>query len=506
MMKSFQAALVPEAQGGGGEDERLLLDCLRRDAAAFDIGLSDGDLALALGVARALFSEPTRSSRELAEDFRVTRDDLLRIYRILRNMPKVQDAWTFDSPLRRRVSFLRRELLPENAATLTALFRGEVCLPCHVEFHPALVCNLRCRACPNIQSDSNGDWHFLAYPKLGAPLDMKKMGMIQDLFLDMGVNSFSFGGGGEPTLSELSLAAMARLRKQSPKAEIALYTNGIFPKDWSPVELGVLAESLNKVRFSIDAADALAWSQYKGRGPELFDVLWQNVAALIAAKKQAGARVRIGASFLVSNFTYRNVEEFLLRARAAELDFCDIKEVETCFGDKEEFRGNAPQVRMFFDGLLAKIRAGYFAPLDVVVDDRLLTQGDAAGTEKLQSIHCWVAIRGRMLTVGPYGELHPCSDAANPGSQKLRALKQPIGGLSDFASCERLRDQFHSLWAGSLSWRSSLTRSNCAYCVPSHTNYNLALEKLHEDWSFGIMPEDQPFAGVRDHYLASRGG
>jgi hypothetical protein len=76
--------------------------------------------------------------------------------------------------------------------------------------------------------------------------------------------------------------------------------------------------------------------------------------------------------------------------------------------------------------------------------------------------------------------------------------------LTAFDSLDSLRTQFASLWADSLSWRTSLSRSNCAYCVPSHTNYNLAVEKLFEDWKFGIMPEDQPFAGVQDHYLASR--
>jgi hypothetical protein len=110
-----------------------------------------------------------------------------------------------------------------------------------------------------------------------------------------------------------------------------------------------------------------------------------------------------------------------------------------------------------------------------------------------------------MLTVGPYGEMYPCSDAANPGSQERRALKHAIGQLTAFDSLETLSPQFTALWSESLAWRTSLSRSDCAYCVPSHTNYNLACEKLFEDWKFGIMPEDQPFAGVPDHYLASRG-
>ena len=504
MMKSFQAALVPEAQEGGGDDERLLLDCLRRDAAAFDIGLSDGDLALALGVARALFSEPTRSSRDLAEDFQVTRDDLLRIYRILRNMPKVQDAWTFDSPLRRRVSFLRRELLPENAATLTSLFRGEVCLPNQVEFHPALVCNLRCRACPNCQPDSNGQWHFIGYPELGRPLNDERLRLIEDLFLDLGVESFSFGGGGEPSLSDLTLGGITHLRKRSASAEISLYTNGIFPDGWGDEEAGILAAGLNKVRFSIDAANAEEWSRYKGRRPELFETLWENIARVVAAKRRLGSGIRIGASCLVSNFA-ANVEDFLTRARDTGLDFCDIKEIETCYGEKAEYKAVGLAGNESFATLLAKVRARHFAPLDVVVDDNLLRRDDAPGGETLAPTRCWVAIRGRMLTVGPYGELHPCSDAANPGSQYRRAHKDTIGQLTDFANLQELKNDFLDIWRESLARRTALSRSGCAYCVPSHNNFNLAVEKLYQDWGYGILPEEQPFAGVQDHYQASRG-
>lgn len=515
-MKSDAAFLLRYMQNAFGQTEVLkrespldeidLIRILRREAeACLDLdALTKEDVRRVLGIAGTLFLDPTRSSRDLAENFALSRDELIRLYRIIRSMPGIQDLWTFESPLRRRVSFLRRELLPENAPTLLSMFTGETCLPNHVEFHPALMCNLRCRACPNTLSDSNGDWHFLGYPELGEPLNAERMRLIQKMFLEMGVASFSFGGGGEPSLSELTLQGIAHLRGQSERAEISLYTNGIFPESWGAEAFATLVTCLNKIRFSIDAADAQGWSQYKGRPPEFFEVLWKNIEDVVRAGRQRGGTARIGASCLVSDVSYRNVEAFLTRARDAGLDFCDIKEVETCFGEKSEFNAKGPEFRDFFDDLMARVRNGYFAPMDVVVDDRLLAQENAGG-ESHPATRCWVSIRGRMLTVGPYGEMYPCSDAANPGSQERRALKHAIGQLTAFDSLETLSPQFTALWSESLAWRTSLSRSDCAYCVPSHTNYNLACEKLFEDWKFGIMPEDQPFAGVPDHYLASRG-
>jgi hypothetical protein len=466
--------------------------------------ISEQDWPLVLGLAGRLFLEPTRPSRELAEEFVLSRQELVRLYKVIRSVREVQEAWTFDSPLRRRISFLRRELLPGNAATLTSMFRGEVCLPNQVEFHPALVCNLRCRACPNCQPDGNGKWHFIGYPELGQPLNDDRLRLIQDLFLEMGVESFSFGGGGEPSLSELTLTGIAHLRERSSKAEISLYTNGIFPESWGQEQFEVLVRGLNKVRFSIDAANAQEWSQYKGRRPELFETLWENIAQVVAAKRRVGSGTRIGASCLVSNFT-SSVEAFLARARDTGLDFCDIKEIETCYGEKSEYKASGLADNESFETLLDKVRSGFFAPLDVVVDDNLLRRDDKPAVDDLVPTRCWVAIRGRMLTIGPYGELHPCSDAANPGSQYRRSHKDTIGQLANFDNLDALRAQFTAIWSTSLAQRTALARTSCAYCVPSHNNFNLAVEKLFQDWRFGILPEDQPFAGVPDHYQTSRG-
>jgi hypothetical protein len=139
------------------------------------------------------------------------------------------------------------------------------------------------------------------------------------------------------------------------------------------------------------------------------------------------------------------------------------------------------------------------------VDDNLLRREEKKEEGDVSPSRCWVAIRGRMLTVGPYGELHPCSDAANPGSQYRRSHKDTIGQFSVFDSLDALTSQFKTLWSESLTQRTVLSRANCAYCVPSHNNFNIAVEKLFEDWKYGVMPEDQPFSAEHDHYQASRG-
>ena len=492
-------------QGTASEGIRLMRFLCEEPARRQGAGvLSDGDCRLLMGIAEKLFLHPTKFSCDLAAELDLQREELARLYHIIRDVKQLQDVLTFESPLRRRISFLRRELLPGNSATLSSMFNGESCMPNHVEFHPALMCNLRCRACPNCHSDSNGDWHFLGYPEMGDALNIDRIRMIQDMFLEVGVQSFSFGGGGEPSLSELTIAGIAHLRAKSSQAEIFLYSNGIFPDGWGDAEFETLTGCLNKLRFSIDASNAQEWSQYKGRAPELFEVLWENIEKVAAVRSRTGGRARLGASCLVSSLTFRSVEAFLMRAKETGLDFCDIKEVETCFGEKSEFKVKSSEFRAFFDELMLKVHGGFFAPMDVVVDDSLLAPADNAVTEDRFPANCWVAVRGRMLTVGPYGELYPCSDAANPGSQERRALKESIGQLTAFETPGDLKSEFTSRWSKSLAWRTTLSRANCAYCVPSHTNYNLAVEKLFEDWKFGILPEDQPLAGVQDHYLASR--
>ena len=517
-MKSFYSSLMRQAQDlvarehlspqESAAEKIRLIRLLNRSAAADNLPveeLSDEDCRLVLRIAVELFLEPSKSSRDLADELVLDREQLVRLYQVIRNLRKIQDVLTFESPMRRRVSFFRKELLPENIPTLKAMFDGNVCMPSHVEFHPALVCNLRCKACPNIHIDSSGELHFLGYPNLGQPLSSDRLRLIGDMFLNLGVESFSFGGGGEPSLSELTLDGIAHLRARSDQSQISLYTNGIFPKSWGDREYETLVTCLNKIRFSIDSSNAQEWSQYKGRSPELFETLWENIQKLVAARRLMSGKIRIGASCLISKFSYKNVESFLVRAKATGLDFCDIKAVETCFGEKAEYKAKSMDFRKSFDKLMAKVRDGYFGSLDVVVDDSLLPRDENAGAHNVQATRCWVAIRGRMLTVGPYGELHPCPDAANPGTQSRRGSEKAIGQLSEFDGLGTLKSQFTALWSESLGRRTSLSRGNCAYCVPSHKNYNLTVEKLFQDWSFGIMPEDQPLAGEKDHYLASRG-
>jgi MoaA/NifB/PqqE/SkfB family radical SAM enzyme len=516
-MKSFLSALTRYAQDSISREHPLLVNSaaekiglirfLSRNAAKDKhVGkISDEDCRLLLLIAGELFLQPSRSSSDLADELVLEREDLLRFYRIIRNVQEIQDVLTFESPMRRRISFLRNELLPENIPTLKAMFAGDICMPSHVEFHPALVCNLRCKACPNILPDSDGDWHFLGYPQLGQPLSPDRLRLIENMFLDLGVESFSFGGGGEPSLSDLTLDGIAYLREKSNTARISLYTNGIFPKSWADSELETLVTCLNKIRFSIDSANAQEWSQYKGRPPELFETLWKNIQNVVEARIRKNGRIRIGASCLVSKYSYRNVESFLVRAKATGLDFCDIKAVETCFGEKAEYKAKSIDFRKSFDELLAKVRDGFFAPMDVVMDDSLLPRDENAGVGEGHPPRCWIAVRGRMLTVGPYGELHPCPDAANPGAHPRRGSEKSIGQLCEFESLNTLESQFTALWSGSLARRASHSRASCAYCVPSHNNYNLTVEKLFQDWSFGIMPEDQPLAGGKDHYQASRG-
>ncbi len=459
---------------------------------------------LLLRLAASLFQWPTRPSRQVAEELGISRDHLISLYRLIRGNQPIQELLTYESPMRRRISFLRRELMADNLATLYAMFRGEEWLPNHVEFHPALMCNLRCRACPNCQADQDGNWTFLGYPQLGEPLDAHRLEMIADLFVDLGIRDFSFGGGGEPTLSPDTLGTIRHLRQSAEGLEISLYTNGIFPPSWSQEEFAALAGSLDKIRFSIDAANAREWSNYKGRPAEFFTTLWENIRGVVAARPPAGRRIRLGASCLVSDLTCRDVGEFLLQARDTGLDFCDIKAVETCFAEKVEYAIRNQQIQASFSELMDRIRQGFYAPMDVVVDDSLLRDEEEQARFDVPASRCWVAMRGRMLTVGPYGELYPCSDAANPGA-KERHDNKLLGRLTAFSSPAELRSEFKRLWAASLTCRQGLSRESCSYCVPSHNNYNTAVDKLYQDWQFGVLPEEQPFAGQPDHYLASRG-
>ncbi|MCX7111927.1 MAG: hypothetical protein NTX45_17735 [Proteobacteria bacterium] len=487
------------------------------------------DSELATDIMRIYFWNGTPLSKDIAKALNITKESLVSLYKKVNGIKLYQDVLSKHSVERRQISFTKELLEPSYIPQLKRILHASIIVPSAVEFHPSPTCPLRCKGCSSVQGDD-----FLKYPNIGNLLDIKKLKMLIDMFTEIGVKNFTFSGGGEPcatpllTFPAIEYVGSLRHMRNLEGIRLALYTSGVFNHTEGNAILGMLTDHVDKIRFSIDAPTRDKWLQYKGAKEKHYDFMRNNLEMLLKFRNQKRSRTRIGVSYLVSNEILANDPDktisemiaFLCELEEMQVNFCDIKELAVSSDNKRHLKPTAEQMKNYIKDLVEQTTERGFGSMDVVFDDALLypneaTHGDMKLPEFLEHLRpcllkslqdrCWVAITGRILTVGPSGELQPCCDSDNPGFQAQCTHPLRLGILTDFDDQYMLESQFQALWDVSLKKRMLISQGNCPYCVPSNFNYNYVVEKLYQDWAYGVLPEEQPIHPGIDKYLIERG-
>ncbi|MFH1768112.1 MAG: radical SAM protein, partial [Candidatus Omnitrophota bacterium] len=462
-------------------------------------------------ICRIYFLNPTVSSRDvhnMLDRTIMSYYELLENYRIIQRLRIIQDMFIYDSVSQRLVGYIKEQLIMrQKLETVFSKKRESDVVPFAVEFHLARGCNARCLGCPNVDQNRN----FVKYERVGEPLSLDRVKMLVDLFVDMGVERITFAGGGEPFVCKFLVAAIKYVREKSQDINIALYTNGIGLIGLSEEDRAVLVNCLNRLRVSMDASNAGDWSYYKGRPQEKFSMIWEVLSDLVRIRDELDAGIKLGVSCIVSrNCQGDEVSDFVKFAAGYGLDFCDIKALSESDASKSAFQATATGLMQIVDGIMTERQGGTYGRMHVALEDVFVVDWYAwkLGVAKQDIItprHCWMARIGRKVTVGPYGGLYPCSDAANPGVLRVLNGEPRMAVLNSFDEIESLRKQFFALWNQTGGKRDSFDPPTHPYCVPSNNDYNVAVEKLCVDWDYGIALEDQPIYPESYAYLESRG-
>lgn len=484
-----------------------------------DFNLSDTDLGNLVEILRFYFWNASPLSRDIVKELGIDREKLIELFKIFKRISLFQNVLSNYSMERRLISFTRELLLPENISYLEHILHASNVIPFAIEFHLAHGCNLKCKGCPNIYTLFNpqtktGEWKFRPYHKIADSLDLKRLKMIIDMFLSIEVRRFNFAGGGEPCIESLTFDGIKYLKEASEKKNLTvhqgLYTNGVFDPGLSNEKLKLLIECIGKIRFSIDATNKDDWFEYKSGTTKQYNLMRSNLQNLVQIREPMESKTKIGASCLVSIFTFDKIPSLLKELREDGVDFCDIKELAISSEDKHKYKPDDEAISNKINTIMDRVENAEFAPLHIVFDDsfnwyKIEREKRNKWYKKTLKDRCWVAINGRIMTVGPHGELHPCCDSDNPGFQKQCLHPLRLGVLTDFDDPYMLKAQFQVLWDNSLKKRMLISRGNCPYCVPSNFNYNYVMEKLYQDWAYGIPLESQPVAPEKDQYNKGRG-
>ena len=194
---------------------------------------------------------------------------------------------------------------------------GDPARPAHLHLVPSDACNQNCAYCAYRDPTYTSSQKFL--PEDGSRprrmLPTAKVLEILDDCVALGIRAVQFTGGGEPTMHpEIGVMLAGCLDRG---LEYAVVTNGTLVEHKGLVDL--LARA-TWCRFSVDAADMVAYAKQRGV-PELHCLAaWSAVAAVAAARDRLHTDCVVGTSCIVGPDNWKGLDALAVKAKASGSD------------------------------------------------------------------------------------------------------------------------------------------------------------------------------------------
>lgn len=170
------------------------------------------------------------------------------------------------------------------------------------------ICNHRCPGCVGSMGQDT------------TTIPLADMERLIGQFAAAGVRSIQLTGGGDPSchphLPEILRTARAH------GLESALFTNGQVLRD-DAVE--AIVECCTWVRVSLDADSPDMHARVHGVRPESFHKVLDNIARLVARRRETGSPVTIGTSYLVGPHTASGMRNASVIARDLGVDYIRLR-------------------------------------------------------------------------------------------------------------------------------------------------------------------------------------
>ena len=192
--------------------------------------------------------------------------------------------------------------------------------PILVEVDPSNACNHACSFCLSSYIHFDKYKGTETFSRATMPRDML-MNLCKD-FVDMGVRSINWTGGGEPGLNRHLKEAIEYCGANGIK--MGIFTNGTLFDKWDMFD--TLVDNMTWVRFSIDAGTKETYNKVRvakeNRG---WDKMVENLTKLIEVNKQKGNKIDIGVGYVISPDTYSEIVDFANFFKDFDLMYCQYK-------------------------------------------------------------------------------------------------------------------------------------------------------------------------------------
>ncbi|MBF0490981.1 MAG: hypothetical protein HQL15_10325, partial [Candidatus Omnitrophica bacterium] len=479
--------------------------------------------SLVIAVTEALGANPFITSEELGKSLNIDQEQLLGIYRYMKDSPLVQAWLTKRAPCARYIGILG-DVLGEDRGFWEAVLKGQVVAPLEVEFHPSLFCNLKCEHCYS----HDVSYSDLEYAKTShrIPLALKSQkvqSMIHEMALG-GTQRIYISGGKEPLMDPLTPEIIRSAKDNG--LDIILNTNGV-NLDGRGVrdngeavrEIGKILlrekellgdevlhfylENVSRIRISLDfwgKDNAKFYNQSRGLNPQDVSLarLEEILHKMIPMKSSlGGTTAAIEIVMLVLKENLYDLSNIVERLKELGVDSVVIRHVNVGQGRQEAnaFDGQAMNVlqqiaREYENDAALKIRINF---------EDFMPEAGCDRTDILKSTQCWRSLH--KTVINPYGLGIACCYTAHPGHEHLWGQNFILSDRSIFSY-----DTFMEYWREEVvrQRREGIDASRCAGCLLPDRGLNAALDKVRKDQEWGIALFDQPFSRGNFYTLYDR--
>ncbi len=192
--------------------------------------------------------------------------------------------------------------------------------PVLVEVDPSNACNHACSFC--LSSYIHFDKYKGTETFSRALMSREVLMSLCKDFVEMGVRSINWTGGGEPTLNKHLKEAIEYCGQNGIK--MGMFTNGTLFDKWDMFE--ALVENMTWVRISVDAGTKETYNGVRrAKGRQDWDKMVSNLQKLIEVNKAHGNKIDIGVGYVISPDTYSEIVDFAKFFSDYDLAYCQYK-------------------------------------------------------------------------------------------------------------------------------------------------------------------------------------
>lgn len=186
--------------------------------------------------------------------------------------------------------------------------KGDNVFPITVELDATNICNHKCPGCCCGFDGSNES------------LSIEEMKSVIDQIAELGAKAITFTGGGEPLCNKDTPVAIEYARSRG--LDVGLITNGSLTHAYSEHQL---VDNCTWIRISLDAGSEEMYS--RTHGMHHFDLVVNNIADLVGAKKGSPRNCTIGVGYLTGKNTdrYEDMVDFVDIAVNLEVDYAQFR-------------------------------------------------------------------------------------------------------------------------------------------------------------------------------------